>query len=136
MPYYGLTVQSNKRHSYSKDRAIIEGFIDLLKARKEVSEISDIFFEIGSKGNHLLHTHFLLISKRPPYLKLKVFQDYMKANAVHVDIQFLRTKLSLARWIRYCHKTDTPAHNTHDAYEESWRPIRKRILWPPQVTTA
>lgn len=128
MPYYAVTVQANKRKTFTKDKQVIEGFLDILKNRKEVSELSDIFYEIGKQGNHLLHTHFLMISSRPPYLKLKLFKDYMKKHGVHVDCQPLRKKLDLYRWTRYCHKYDRPDFSIETAYEDSTRPIQHRIV--------
>lgn len=129
MPYYAITVQANRRYpdsSYSKDRAAIEGLIDLLKEAKDTQEMGDIGWEIGSKGNRLLHCHFLLVSKRAPYWKLKKYQNYIKANGLYADSRSLRSVLCLNRWVAYCHKNDHK--NEQDEYERTYRPPSHRLI--------
>lgn len=126
MPYYAVTVTRNlKSNNYSRDRHAIDSFITLLKNRKDVNELSDVHFEL-SKQNHLLHTHFMLLAKRAPYMRLKAFQDCIKDNKLNVKIESLRKHADIQKWVSYCHKSDH--RNIIDDYEASIRPPSVRII--------
>lgn len=129
MPYYGVTITANTRtNNLLKDKAAVQSIIDVFKARKDIQEISDLCWELKSYGHNNLHCHCLLVAKRPPYMKLKVFKDVIKANGLNVYVgKSLRSSLDVNRWVEYCHKSDH--RNLHDDYEESIPIIKHRILW-------
>lgn len=128
MPYYGITITKNERtNNYDNDKHDIQGLIDIIKNRKENQELSDIKYELTKTNLNRLHCHFLLVAKRPPYVKLKAYDTYIKEKKLNLNAtKALKKNEAVNRWVSYCHKSDH--RNILDDYENSYRPPEVRIL--------